>query len=132
MSCMGFAGLVWWRALVESVPSPWGWAVPGVMGPLALIGLGCVVSWIWDHLPRVWAAVRDLLSTLWLVASPGVALLMMVYLTDTWPVDPTMVGFFRCFGYAVIAAGAWSLWLVLGVLISALISAWIEYRRQPQ
>ena len=48
MSCMGYDGLVQLRALIECVPSPWGWVVLGVVGLLALIGLSYVVSFIRD------------------------------------------------------------------------------------
>lgn len=44
MSCMGYDGLVQLRALIEGVPSPWGWVVLGVVGLLALIGLGYMVA----------------------------------------------------------------------------------------
>ncbi|MFA5407721.1 MAG: hypothetical protein WC343_03005 [Bacilli bacterium] len=53
MSCMGFDGLVQLRALIEGVPSPWGWVVLGVVGLLALIGLSYVV-----------ALIRDMVATL--------------------------------------------------------------------
>lgn len=47
MSCMGYDGLIWWRALIESVP-PAGWILIGLVCVLALIGLACMVSFIWD------------------------------------------------------------------------------------
>jgi len=47
VSCIEPDSLVLWRAVIESVPSPWGWVVIGAVALLALIGLCHVLSFFY-------------------------------------------------------------------------------------
>jgi len=75
------------------------------------------------------ASYSELLCDLWFLLSFGVALYVMYALDCIWPLDLTLSGSIRLFANLVISIVAWLLWLLLGVLISALISAWFECRR---